>query len=465
VRRGESDEIDLALAPVGSEGATQLAETMRAGLGSSDALRIIRMSHARIGPDGAVALALALRRHPSVTELALPGGAIGSRGAQHMAAMLRVNTVLTSVDLTYNQVQETGGIHLARALQHNSVVATLALAGCMLCEHGTRASGAMSDMLRVNKTLTRLDFSSNSTRCAGATQIAGALPFNSTLRDLKLGSNGIRDDGAARLAEAIARNRSITALGIGHNSIGPEGGVSIAEAVGRNPLIEALDLASNAMGAAAARALGATIASEGCRLTDLTLANNVIGDEGATAVASAVKRNGTLRRLDLSTNGIRDFGARSIADAMGLGHDFGLVPPGTPPPTDWRVGMRCEALYQGEARKWFKAVVTKVRDSGPNRDTFGVRYEDGSHANLIRRSEIRPPVNRLDKSTKASRFNRNLVGPRQVNKSIRTLLVHGNLFTEEGQERLRRVGEENPFLLEITHHAAKKGMFYADRPK
>ena len=51
-------------------------------------------------------------------------------------------------------------------------------------------------------------------------------------------------------------------------------------------------------------------------LTNLVLLNNNIGDEGAAALASALRVNGVLKTLDLRYNGIGNEGAAALGKAL-----------------------------------------------------------------------------------------------------------------------------------------------------
>jgi len=51
-------------------------------------------------------------------------------------------------------------------------------------------------------------------------------------------------------------------------------------------------------------------------LTNLSLYGNGIGEEGAKALASALRVNGVLKTLNLYGNNIRDEGAAAIAEAL-----------------------------------------------------------------------------------------------------------------------------------------------------
>ena len=65
-----------------------------------------------------------------------------------------------------------------------------------------------------------------------------------------------------------------------------------------------------------ARALAEALKTNGALTTTLHLYGNSIGDEGARALAEALKTNGALTTLYLHCNSIGDEGARALAEAL-----------------------------------------------------------------------------------------------------------------------------------------------------
>ena len=104
-------------------------------------------------------------------------------------------------------------------------------------------------------------------------------------------------------------------LNLVNNKIGDEGAAAIAKALRGNKVLTDLNLRLNNIGDKGAAALGKALEVNGV-LTNLDLWNNNIGDEGATALASALRVNAVLKTLDLYANNIRVEGAAAIAQAL-----------------------------------------------------------------------------------------------------------------------------------------------------
>ena len=76
-----------------------------------------------------------------------------------------------------------------------------------------------------------------------------------------------------------------------------------------------LDLAHNQLSDAGVDVLWEILSSDRCKLKDIDLSNNNIGNRGAESLADVLRQNGTLERLALSNNQIRDDGLFALTNA------------------------------------------------------------------------------------------------------------------------------------------------------
>ena len=112
-----------------------------------------------------------------------------------------------------------------------------------------------------------------------------------------------------------------------NNQIGPEGGVAIGKALAVNAVLSSLDLSGNEIcgidplgqgtySAASITALVEALKVNGGVLTNLVLRHNNIGDEGAKALAAALRVNEVLTSIDLRNNSLGDEGKGVIREAV-----------------------------------------------------------------------------------------------------------------------------------------------------
>jgi Ran GTPase-activating protein (RanGAP) involved in mRNA processing and transport len=110
-------------------------------------------------------------------------------------------------------------------------------------------------------------------------------------------------------------NRVLTKLELGNNSIGDNGAKAIAEALKVNAVVTELGLNANNIGPEGAIAIAEALKVNAV-VTTLNLMYNSIGAEGAKAIAEALKVNAVVTTLYLYGNSIGDEGAIAIAEAL-----------------------------------------------------------------------------------------------------------------------------------------------------
>ena len=135
--------------------------------------------------------------------------------------------------------------------------------------------------------------------CARA--LVTALGGNRSLRSLALGCNSLDAAAAVALGAALRGHPSLTSLQVEHNQILDRGAAALADAL---PATRIASLRLSFTGAAdgCMRAVAASL-TEGCSLAELRLSGNLVGQEGAVALAAALGSAGSsLRALSLSAN-------------------------------------------------------------------------------------------------------------------------------------------------------------------
>lgn len=120
-----------------------------------------------------------------------------------------------------------------------------------------------------------------------------ALSQNANLTVLKLGYNNLGDHGVATLASGIALHKSLGLLDLGFNNFGDDGAKALAVAMRQ-----------------------AAKTFNGGTLHTLYLAGNLIGEEGALAVADFIRHGSRLQKLYVTGNRIGADGVQAITEAI-----------------------------------------------------------------------------------------------------------------------------------------------------
>jgi Ran GTPase-activating protein (RanGAP) involved in mRNA processing and transport len=200
-------------------------------------------------------------------------------------------------------------------------------------------------MLRRNTVLQDLDLSGYALGSAGLAEIAPTLYRNTSIQRLDISDNGLDDPAAANtLRELLRRNKTITRLSMDRNSFGSNDIVVriIAEGFRSNTTLQVLDLSFCDLNDQGLSILAAGLGQQKRCLLDLNLSTNQIRGSGLRAlVDNATAALSTVTHLNLDNNLILDEGASFLAETLGmqmlsslkslqLGHcgisDDGLVP-------------------------------------------------------------------------------------------------------------------------------------------
>jgi hypothetical protein len=163
--------------------------------------------------------------------------------------------------------------------------------------------------------------------CAGSGEIRG-IPVEElradTLSSLDLDISGslnleermIGPEGAMLIASFIPVTAMVTTISLIYNTIGDEGAKAIAEALKSGvAVVTDLYLGLNRIGDIGAKAILEALKVNAV-VTTLFLSENNIGYEGAIAIAEALKVNAVLTELSLWDNNIGVDGAIAIAEAL-----------------------------------------------------------------------------------------------------------------------------------------------------
>lgn len=171
--------------------------------------------------------------------------------------------------------------------------------------------------------LTYLDVNENAIQDTALYALA-VLVKDSQLKTLNVVTNHITIRGLPTLCDGLTRCHTLTHLSLAYNVLGDDGAAMVADMLRRHPSLTTLDLSDNRIEDVGAVALAeAFILSKESRLENLNLSVNHIGDVGFTALAEALtkSRNKHLYHLDLGCNSaVGDAGRRALVESAAHMH-------------------------------------------------------------------------------------------------------------------------------------------------
>jgi Ran GTPase-activating protein (RanGAP) involved in mRNA processing and transport len=185
-----------------------------------------------------------------------------------------------------------------------------------------------------------------------------ALSQNANLTVLKLGYNNLCDAGATTLASGIATHKSLTLLDLGFNNIGDDGIKALATAMQQQANIVASSKQQQQQ------------KSRAGTLETLYLAGNLIGEDGAMALADFIRNGSRLRKLYMTGNRIGGDGVKAITEAI---IEDELTRPARTETNDDDTSMEAEGGADSQTNG--SSAGTNVTNGRPSQQSFHGSYE------------------------------------------------------------------------------------------
>jgi Ran GTPase-activating protein (RanGAP) involved in mRNA processing and transport len=334
----------------------------------------------QIGPEGARAVAAAVKHNAHVTSLMLGADGIGNAGALAVADAVQASPALETVYLGCNHIDAEGTRPLAEAVRDHPRIKGLWLKRNPIGAAGARA---IADMLRHNRTLRTLDLVTTDLGSEGVRLIAAALTDgNTSVERLYLGGNRIGPEDAGCLADMLRANRTLHSLFLSVNRLGDAGTRRLAEALTHNRTLRTLSLSSNGIGPDGAAALSEVLRDHPLQTLELGYepstqvlgaSGNCVGDAGAEALAEMLPHDQALTWLDLLRNGITDAGFRRLIAALEANRTV----------TTLITGKRISHRLKGELQR----LLARNREACPVRPEDGVPPDVAAIRSIYRTAE------------------------------------------------------------------------------
>eukprot|EP01006_Ploeotia_vitrea_P040674 TRINITY_DN66446_c0_g2_i1.p1 TRINITY_DN66446_c0_g2~~TRINITY_DN66446_c0_g2_i1.p1 ORF type:complete len:1081 (+),score=140.50 TRINITY_DN66446_c0_g2_i1:81-3245(+) len=301
--------------------------------------RRLNLSFNMITPRGAQALARLISKNNTLEKINLAGNKLKDEGATIIAHALMANTCLHILDLQNNEITDTGIealVEVVSKIQDNDP----SIRRLNFSEPGEDdklyddvSCRILAVALLNNTFVTKLNLSNNKIGPEGAAFLADLLEENQTLRVLNLNQNKIGDEGGEALIKALTdRNDTLTELWTEGNGLSnlvtqrlgfclqmnnvPSRLKSVIAPIEKNDtsIPRSLDFNGTSLNVPfddnAGRLLWQALALNE-HVTEIDLSNNELSDICAAQLATMLRHNNTLLRLDLSCN---QFGGGSEAD-------------------------------------------------------------------------------------------------------------------------------------------------------
>lgn len=138
------------------------------------------------------------------------------------------------------------------------------------------------------------------------------------MTSLNFKCNKISDKACLVIGECLVDNQKILSVDLSSNEIGLTGAEALTTALEKNSTLTSLSLACNNIGLKGIEKIADFLEDQYNKtpITKLDLRSTKMTDQGASRIAEAIEKKGTVAELYLSYNGISDVGVKPIAELL-----------------------------------------------------------------------------------------------------------------------------------------------------
>ncbi|XP_040268225.1 NACHT, LRR and PYD domains-containing protein 3-like isoform X3 [Bufo bufo] len=249
-----------------------------------------------------IQLASVIRNNPSLKILVLSGNQLsGPHFSDLMEALSSPACSIEKLQLADNGLPDTSCIQLASVIRNNQSLKTLHLSNNRLS--GPHFSDLMEALSSLACRIETLHLGGNDLPDTSCIQLASVIRNNPSLKILDLSGNRLSGPHFSDLMDALSSPACrIEKLLLGGNGLPDTSCIQLASVIRNNPSLKKLDLYSNRLSGPHFSDLMEALSSPACRIEELDLGNNDLADTSCIQLASAIKNNESLKMLVLSNN-------------------------------------------------------------------------------------------------------------------------------------------------------------------
>ncbi|XP_075139357.1 NACHT, LRR and PYD domains-containing protein 12-like [Leptodactylus fuscus] len=220
-----------------------------------------------------------------------------------MAALSSPACRIEELHLGSNNLLDTSCTHLSSLIRNNQSLKILDLSGNFL--YGPHFSDLMTALSSPVCRIERLRLSYNALPDTSCTQLASVIRNNQSLKILDLSYNNLFGPHFSNLMAALSSPACrIKESNLADNDLPDTSCTQLASVIRNNQSLKILDLSNNRLSGPHFSDLMAALSSPACRIEELHLADNNLPDTSCTQLASVIRNNQSLKKLVLSDNSL-----------------------------------------------------------------------------------------------------------------------------------------------------------------
>ncbi|XP_075048433.1 NACHT, LRR and PYD domains-containing protein 12-like isoform X2 [Mixophyes fleayi] len=267
-----------------------------------------------------------------IEELLLNANMLTDKSSSPLASVITNNQSLRILNLSHNNLEGPHFLELVTALSRPTCrIEELLLSYCKLTDS---SCSMLTFAIKDNQSLRKLNLSGNNLEGPHFCDLVTALSSPTCrIEELHLNNNDLTDSCCSQLASAIRTNQSLSILDMSGNHLGGpyffelvtalssptcriqelllHGNMltasscsQMAPEIGKNQSLRKVDLSHNNLDGSHFYFLATALSSTSCRIEELLLRNTRLTETSCSNLASAISKNQSLRKLDLSDNNL-----------------------------------------------------------------------------------------------------------------------------------------------------------------
>ncbi|XP_069825564.1 NACHT, LRR and PYD domains-containing protein 3-like [Dendropsophus ebraccatus] len=222
---------------------------------------------------------------------------------------------LQELRLGSNHLQDTHCPQLASVIRNNPSLKILDLSDNSLS--GPHFRDLVEALSSPDCRIEELRLSGNNLPDTSCPQLASVIRNNPSLKSLHLPANNLSGPHFSDLAEALSSpDCRIEYLGLAANNLPDTSCPQLASVIRNNPYLKILHLYNNRLSGPNFSDLAEALSSPDCRIETLGLDNNNLPDTSCPQLASVIRNNRSLKRLELSHNRLSGPHFRDLVEAL-----------------------------------------------------------------------------------------------------------------------------------------------------
>ncbi|XP_069805999.1 NACHT, LRR and PYD domains-containing protein 3-like [Dendropsophus ebraccatus] len=247
-------------------------------------------------------LATGIRNNQSLKKLDLSGNRLsGPPFSDLMAALSSPDCRIEELLLVGNNLENNSCTNLASGIRNNYSLKKLFLSENRLS--GPHFSDLMDALSSPACRIVELHLSRNDLSNSSCIQLASGIKNNQSLKILVLSGNRLSGPHFSALVDALSSpDCRIEELHLADNDLPDDSCPQLASVIRNNLFLKKLDLSGNRLSGPLFTDLMDALSSPACRIEELQLGRNDLPDTSCTQLASLIRNNRPLKKLDLSVN-------------------------------------------------------------------------------------------------------------------------------------------------------------------